>query len=479
MQTTLILLQDVEDFAPGSFENTTVKEGCIQLGRAVRSYVPSGCYTTQVFSLPHFLSVIPSWNADTPAGTAVEMQVRLSAGSNWSRWFSFGKWSPFIDRCSFSPEADELAVSDYDLLRTVPGAPPADAVQMRIFLYSSDTARTPKVRLLGASIESLRVAVAEPVFCDRVFEVPAYACLVRDPSIAGRIAGPTTLCMMMNRWGQDVLPEEVARSMYDSCAGTYSNYAFLAAAGGMFGFSCFSAYTPLSVMKKELRQGNVVGARVRYRAPRITETPQDTVELLAPLELNPDATANSLGHFVVVRGFAEEKGVPVVYVNDTLTDKDAKVPKKWTLEQFEQFYAGVALFLRKGPPGAGQARPQRHVGELRFGPTGITLWHGRVQVPDPVQQQVVPGTTTACYTLSDGVAYASAAQKKFYYVKPDADGMFSMDLTAAIGKRITFYCIDAHGTTWVAEHTVPVKPPCPQVEPQAEEETQLLPELIQ
>ncbi len=37
--------------------------------------------------------VIPSWNADTPAGTWIELQARVKIGERWSAWYNMGIWA--------------------------------------------------------------------------------------------------------------------------------------------------------------------------------------------------------------------------------------------------------------------------------------------------------------------------------------------------------------------------------------------------
>ncbi len=34
--------------------------------------------------------VIPSWNADTPPGTWIELQTRVKIGEDWSAWYNMG-----------------------------------------------------------------------------------------------------------------------------------------------------------------------------------------------------------------------------------------------------------------------------------------------------------------------------------------------------------------------------------------------------
>src|SRR5688500_5231869 len=58
---------------------------------------------------------IPSWNADTPAGTWIEIQLRARTGTRWTRWYNMGVWTSgqgAVTRHSVSGQADADAYVD-------------------------------------------------------------------------------------------------------------------------------------------------------------------------------------------------------------------------------------------------------------------------------------------------------------------------------------------------------------------------------
>lgn len=450
MTKKLFILREITDFASGAFENTAVENGGIQLGRKAPGFLLSGSYTTPPLSSAPFGELVPSWNADTPPGTNVEVQARIAAGGQWSQWFSFGVWSPFILRASPEAQQDEMARCDAEYLRILPETPAAELVQLRVNLTSEDSALSPTVRLLAVSVGSDAEHVEGPGDFSRVLEVPAYSCLVRDPSISAWIGSATSLAMLMNRHGEDVLPEEVARAVYDSGAGRYSNVSFLTAAGGMYGYECYAGYAGIDALRREVWRGNPVGVMVRYRAPALSG--EEESHDLPVLE---GASVNSAGHIAVVRGIVTEAGETTVYMCDPFAADDESVRREISIEKFTEIYTGLCLILRSGARGAGSAKPRRQLAQMDLSQGEIRLsLGGQVLVPGPFTREEY-ARSTLCYTVSGPVLFASAAQRKFYYPAPDEDGALPFDVSGMKNRRMTFYRVGPLGTTVVGEKTVP------------------------
>ena len=463
MTKSLFVLRDVADFAAGAFENTAVEEGGIQLGRMGTGHLPEGSYTSPPFPAGKFRQLIPSWNADTPPGTSVELQVRVQVKGKWSHWFSFGIWCPYQDRSSPEPHSDDWASIDAETLSLLPDVQPAESAQVRVRLHSEEETYTPTVRLVAVAVRPETPAEEGPTATSRTLELPGYSCLVRDPSIAGRIGGATSLAMLMNRWGEDVLPEEIARAVYDIGAGTYENLSFLSAVGGLYGFECHIGFGGTALLRREIWLGHGVAAQVRYRAPAFGEDKEEgeptETEQSDPRPLMPQATVDSAGHLVVVSGFEEEGGVSFVLLNDPMAPTNEAVARKVPLSLFEQMFTGIYLTLHRGPKSAGKQKPRRKAVQL-------SLDHGEIHLYDK-EETLIPGRftkeelsrSTLCYILSSPVAYASTAQRQFYYPRPDENGTLKFEQKNAFNRRLTFYRIGPRGRTWVAEKKIEEKPP--------------------
>ena len=153
MTNHTFVLKDEKAFASGAFENTAYADGALRLEQYAGRYVQAGCYTTPEISAPAFNALVASWNAATPAGTAVELAVRVFAAGAWTPWMPYGKWSPFLRRASLPvqhPE-DAAAYLDTDMVNVrAPGG--ASLFQLRASLYTDDVRRSPSVYLLAASV---------------------------------------------------------------------------------------------------------------------------------------------------------------------------------------------------------------------------------------------------------------------------------------------------------------------------------------
>lgn len=481
MAKITFVLKDVTDFAPGAFENTAVQNGSIRLGYGGGGFLATGTYTSIPFTSVGFRKLIPCWNSDTPPGTHVEVQARIVSGGRWSQWFSFGTWSPFIDRCSASPYHTELAHVEGEMLTIADGVRNADTAQLRVILFTNDATVSPSVRLLAVSTDADIVEEQYPHTGRPIIEVPTYSCLVRDPSVAQHIACPTALAMMMNRWGEDVLPEEVARASYDSKSARFSNLSFIAAIAGAYGYECYSSYGSIEMLRREIWRGHSIGALVRYRAPLLgghtdegvmpgdagtkPEMPADALSQRIPglgdvysgAPVLEGASMDSSGHLVVVRGFKETPEGEMVVVNDPLAPDDQRVQREIPLERFKEIYTGLCLVLHLGPKGSGSAKPVRITGDLELENNKIHLLSRQKPMQDSDGNRHY--RTSLCYTLSDGVAYASAAQKKFYYPRANEDATINFDPSFAGGRKLSFYQIGPLGSTWVAEKTIPKTEP--------------------
>ncbi len=455
MAAKLFIQRTVADFAPGFFQHTVVENGCVQLKRENAFFPEVGTYTCPIFNSEPFFSLIPSWNADTPKGTAIEVQVRVNVGGRWSSWLSFGRWSPYSRGEATAPLQDDTATIDGEFLNLAEGSAPAEAAQMRVLLFSQNPSLTPKVRLLAFSPNVTHQQQQETPAFSRVLNMPSYSCQTREPALAHRIAGATSLTMLINRWGQDLLPEEVARTVYHSPSGRYSNLAFLCAGASAYGFSSHIRYAGISALRTEIWQGRAVAARVYYQAPSLSSEEQTELQHLPVM---PGATTTSHGHLVVVCGFTLQEGTEMVVMHDPLAEHNDTAHITLPLATFCEIYTGIALFMSAGPKDAGYARPTRTLARLEIKDNLLYLYEGERQLIPQTEKDETLHPATLCYTLSDGIAYASQAQKTFYYPVQDAEGLVHFELAKAAGRRLTVYFVASAGRCWVAETLLPQLP---------------------
>ncbi len=438
----------------GTFENAEFADGSFRLSQYAGCYMLSGSYTTPEIPAPAFRALLGSWNAATPPHTHVALQVRVGTDSRWSDWMSFGSWGTFQRRQSLPQQGCEtdFAMLTGDIVQI--NAPSgAQFFQLRICLATDDIHSTPFVHLFSASVEPL---LAERTTGDalhhRCVPVPAYAQMNRDPRLADELCSAVSITMLMNRWGEDLIPEEVAHAQYDFAAG-YHNRCFIPAVAGSFGYESYCVFADIAALKKEIKAGFACGVRLSC-----ADTPDAAAQTGLPLLEGSQDCAE--GRFVVVRGFeTQADGTEYVIVNDPHASDDAAVERRYRLDQFDAAWCGDACLVHGKVPSHRIAPPERVAAELRpaeqRGEYALYVRGEHIPLPADFCEKDGRCTGTVCYTIRDEHAYATAAHKHFYYTDISASGNVLLDTEALpAGTRITVYLIGESCRTAVADLTL-------------------------
>lgn len=195
------------------------------------------------------IEAIPSWAAETPPGSWIELQLRARRGAHWSRFYRIAAWDDTLAggrRTSFDSQRDEDGRVATDTLVL---AGPADALQARVLLCAEPGADMPD--LAGLTICLTREA---PAPAPAISGLPASR--VELPLLLSQHAyesgggwcSPTTVAMALAYWrdrvgeprlapfaGPACVPDLTAPGIYDPAwkgTGNWSfNVAFAAAHG--------------------------------------------------------------------------------------------------------------------------------------------------------------------------------------------------------------------------------------------------------
>ncbi|HET9494142.1 MAG TPA: hypothetical protein VFR15_07930, partial [Chloroflexia bacterium] len=124
-----------DPYAPGRY-----RQGSFYNGGAFVVGEATGPIVTPAFA---FSEAVPSWNASTPSGTWLEVQLRARIGARWTGWYNLGVWASGGEapaRHSVSGQADASAYVDVDTLKLGTRARPttASAYQMKLRLFASE-----------------------------------------------------------------------------------------------------------------------------------------------------------------------------------------------------------------------------------------------------------------------------------------------------------------------------------------------------
>ena len=256
--------------------------------------------------------VVPSWNADTPSGTAitVALQGRDTAGE--TPWYSLGTWASgddHIERTSVPGQDDGRCRVQVDTLVADGGL---DAFRLRVSPLTAAGA-APRVRLVAAVASSERppepVVPSEPSLAGPLeLEVPALSQFRHRGHFPEYDGGGASWCsaastaMLVAYWGRGPTPEDMAwvgeghvdpwvdhaaRSTYDAAYGGCGNWPFNTAYAAGFGLEAFvTRLTSLREAEAFLDAGVPLAASIAA----------------APGELDGFLAAGTTGHIVVLSG---------------------------------------------------------------------------------------------------------------------------------------------------------------------------------
>ena len=362
-QRNNLVLQGTETFSRGQLDNVALDGGALVLDSVAGRCLQYGSYTTPEFAMPAFCNLNVSWNAFAPHNTMVEVRCRVYAGGNWTGWMSFGKWAPGYPRCSCNSQSDDGMIFLMGDTVTVATPGGGTGVQLQVNLSTNDDKVSPAVRLLAAAVRPLAWEKHNGHPLNRQLYLPEYCLSAHDPSFGRTMDLPLVMAALMNCWGEDVLPEEVAYVMEDMAHSTTANAAFAAAAAGCCGYPCWQAWMDLADLRAQIHDDCCVAVQVERRI----RGQRDPVRV-----------------WMGLRGFGHDDAVMADYVllNDPTADSNGAVNCTMALVDFMRYFTGRAIALRAKPRDVAANRPLRMRCELVPGETADVYYFEQRGVKD-------------------------------------------------------------------------------------------------
>ena len=399
-QRNNLVLQGTETFSRGQLDNVALDGGALVLDSVAGRCLQYGSYTTPEFAMPAFCNLNVSWNAFAPHNTMVEVRCRVYAGGNWTGWMSFGKWAPGYPRCSCNSQSDDGMIFLMGDTVTVATPGGGTGVQLQVNLSTNDDKVSPAVRLLAAAVRPLAWEKHNGHPLNRQLYLPEYCLSAHDPSFGRTMDLPLVMAALMNCWGEDVLPEEVAYVMEDMAHSTTANAAFAAAAAGCCGYPCWQAWMDLADLRAQIHDDCCVAVQVERRI----RGQRDPVRV-----------------WMGLRGFGHDDAVMADYVllNDPTADSNGAVNCTMALVDFMRYFTGRAIALRAKPRDVAANRPLRMRCELVPGETADVYYFEQRGVKDPLPEGFSGWVACACH---DGVAHATTAHRSFCRMERTPEG---------------------------------------------------------
>lgn len=281
-----------------------------------------------------FDTLNPSWNASTPPGTWIELDVRVRSGGSWTRWFDLGIWAKgtgTIERHSVDGQKTARWQVATDTLQGR-GRVFAGAYQYRLKLFTAKKGISPGVRaLFFTTSNSYRAGEPLGVGPDRRIWGKNLAVPPRSQMVypdGGEVwCSPTSLSMVMAYWakktGREALDQpvpRVARGTYDHVYGGTGNWPFNTAYAASYGLvGSVNRFSSLGQAERFIGAGIPLVASVAWHRGELDGAPIPSTE----------------GHLLVIRGFTRSGDV---IVNDPAAKSAAGVERVYERDQFRKVW---------------------------------------------------------------------------------------------------------------------------------------------
>jgi len=295
-----------------------------------------------------FDTLVPSWEAATPAGTWIELEVRVRSGDAWTPWFSMGVWATdtgSVARHSVNGQRSGAWEVLTDTLQSQ-GLAFADAYQYRLTLFTEQPAISPLVR--GVSVttsDSYRhganLGAVGTGSWGWELEVPARSEMVYEGG-GEWWCSPASLSMVMAYWAGQIGARELDQPVPVVAAGTYDhayqgwgNWPFNTAYASAYGLrSTVSRFSSVEQVERWIDSGVPVVASIAWDNSHGEQTLSG-----APL-------TSSDGHLLVILGFDSSGNV---IVNDPAGSDDSEVRRVYQRNEFARAWfsgsGGIAYLV--------------------------------------------------------------------------------------------------------------------------------------
>jgi hypothetical protein len=323
----------------------------------------AGTWTSQAFSPGlSFTELVSSWNADTPPGTWLQVEMRgVISKAATTKWYVLGRWAYGEDtilRTSVGGQGDANGTVSIDTFFSKDH--PLTSYQLRVTLYRTpSTTAKPRLRLVGAvasDAPNQKPSIPTPLGGAEgiTLTVPQYSQEIHAGQYPEYDGGgeawcsPTSTSMVLGYWGAlppasewswvdpsyaDPWVDNTARQVFDVHYDGAGNWPFNTAYAGGRGLNAFVT---------QLRGLNEAEQFIKAGIP-----------LVASVAANPNKLTGFLldkgtnGHLLVIVGFTASGDV---VVNDPAAKSDATVQRVYDRAEFERTWlpasGGIVYVLR-------------------------------------------------------------------------------------------------------------------------------------
>ncbi len=316
-------------FETRALQNATLTNLRFETGADLRVTLEKNAKTGTLETAPitgRFDTAVASWNALTPIGSSLLIEVRARFGTRWSRYYRVGTWAtdPALPRTSFKGESDadgKLSTDTLELTRM------ADALQLRVTFNASS--QSPTLTGLTAVLsdssqhERLALRTSSQAVWGKELAVPAMSQMIYPDG--GEVwCSPTSVTMILAYWDalsnssrSDPVPT-AAKAMWDTAYDGSGNWAFNAAYAGAKGMKAYiTRFSSLSDLEGFIARGVPLALSIGWEVGTLSGA----------------HIPSSRGHIVVLRGFSKN-GDPII--NDPAAPGNSSVRTVYDRAQLER-----------------------------------------------------------------------------------------------------------------------------------------------
>jgi len=290
----------------------------------------------------NFKEAIASWNANTPAGSWIEVQFRAQYGTTWTKWYVLGIWASdtsTIARHSVNGQADTNGIVYTDTFASLSKKGTTNKFQLKMRLFSANGSATPSVRNASVAYstsapKSASASTGNSANWNTLLNLPKCSQMVYPDG--GEVwCSPTSTSMVMGYWGfMPGICEPRVRAavdgVYDWIYDGHGNWPFNTAYAASQGNEGYVArFTSLAKAEEYVKAGVPVVMSVAWGKGDITGS----------------TVPSTNGHLLVLVGF-DSAGNPII--NDPAASTDAGVTVTYLRSEFEPLWlqsSGGTVYL--------------------------------------------------------------------------------------------------------------------------------------
>lgn len=271
---------------------------------------------------------IASWNADTPAGTWIEMLISATDGTRWTKWYNLGVWASgtsTVERHSVSLQGDADGSVAVDTL-VLDKKFVATALRLKVRLFATiGTSATPTLRNVGLTFSPSAEKKATVSAGGFTAALPVPGCSQMVYLDGGDVwCSPTSTSMVLAYWQNDNGPCEprvraAVAGVYDWKYNGHGNWPFNTAYAATAGNE---AYVVRFSSMADLQPWIAAGVPV-------------VISYAWNKNLTGAPIPSSNGHLAVLVGF-DSSGNPVV--NDPAALSDSDVQRTYLRSELEPLW---------------------------------------------------------------------------------------------------------------------------------------------